>query len=119
MSDSSSELTYGGLSAGMNLGRLHPDFPRDPTTERFQRTLQHAIAILIAELCKLEIIVSNFESTNENKLRTKAKKCSFQVKFFFKEVFGLRSQAGTAMVEGGQAVQDAELALSQLEGRLT
>jgi hypothetical protein len=40
-------------------------------------------------------------------------------KFFFKEVVGLRSEAGTTMVEGGQAVQNAELALSQLEGRLS
>jgi hypothetical protein len=39
--------------------------------------------------------------------------------FFLKEVVGLRSEAGTTMVEGSQAVQDAELALSQLEGRLS
>jgi hypothetical protein len=64
----------------------------------------------------LEIIVSNFESTNENKLRTEAEECSIQVKNFLKKVVGLRSEAGTAMVEGSQAVQDAELALFQLEG---
>jgi hypothetical protein len=39
--------------------------------------------------------------------------------FFFKEVVGLRSEARTTMVEGSQAVQGAELALSQLEGRLS
>jgi uncharacterized protein YtpQ (UPF0354 family) len=81
--------------------------------------LQHAIANLNAELRQLEIIVSNFESTRENTLRVEAKKCSVQMKIFLKEVVGLRSEAGTIMVEGGQVVQDAELALSQLEGRLS
>jgi SMC interacting uncharacterized protein involved in chromosome segregation len=119
MSDPSSELTCDGLSVGMNLGRLHPDFPRDPTTERFQRTLQHAIANLNTGLRQLELVVLNFESTRESTLRVEAKKCSIQVNFFLKEVVGLRLEAGTTMVEGGQAVQDAELALSQLEGKLS
>jgi hypothetical protein len=82
MSDPSSELTGDGLSVGMNLSCLHPDFPRDPTTERFQRTLQHAIANLYTEPNQLEAVVVNFESTRESKLRAEARKCSIQVNFF-------------------------------------
>jgi hypothetical protein len=90
MSDSSSELAYDGLSVGGNLGHLHPDFSRDPTTERFQRTFQHAIANLNAGLRQLEIIVLNFESARENTSRVEARKCGEQVEIFLKEVFDRR-----------------------------
>jgi hypothetical protein len=118
MSDSGSELACGGLSAGKNLGPLHPDFPRDPTTERFQRTLKRAVADLNAELHKLEIAVSDFENAGENASKLEARKCGNQVKFFLNEVIGLRSEAGMIGVENGQVVQNAELALTQMEGRL-
>jgi hypothetical protein len=82
MSDSGSELAYGGLSAKKNLGPLHPDFPRDPTTEQFQRTLQRTVADLNVELHQLEIAVSNFESMGESASRMVARKYGNQVKFF-------------------------------------
>jgi hypothetical protein len=89
MSDSGSELTYGGLSARKNLGPLHPDFPRDPTTERFQRTLQHAVADLNVELHQLEIAVMDFESAGESASMIEARKCGNQVKKFLNKVIGL------------------------------
>jgi hypothetical protein len=78
-----------------------------------------AIAYLNAELRQLEITVSNFESARENTSRVEAWKCGEPVEIFLKEVIGLRSEAVTIRVEDGQVVQNAELALTQLEGRLS
>jgi hypothetical protein len=84
MSDPSSELTCDGLSVGMNLGRLHPDFPRDPTTEQFQRKLQHAITNLCTGLEPLDAVVVSFESTREAALRMEARRYKGQVEIFLK-----------------------------------
>jgi hypothetical protein len=89
------------------------------STSGFQRTLQRAVADLNAELHKLEIAVSDFENAGENASKLEARKCGNQVKNFLNEVIGLRSEAGTIGVEDGQVVQNAELALTQLEGRLS
>ena len=61
MSESDRELACGGLSTGRKLGPLHPDFPRDTTTERFQRTWQRAVADLNAELNRFETLVKMSE----------------------------------------------------------
>jgi hypothetical protein len=36
MEEDSADLT---VVSGSNLGRLHPDFPMDPSTDRFERKL--------------------------------------------------------------------------------
>jgi hypothetical protein len=61
----------------------------------------------------------DFESAGESASRVEARKCGNQVKKILNEVIGLRSEAGTIGVEDAQVVQNAELALTQLEGRLS
>jgi hypothetical protein len=119
MSESDKELACSGLSTGKKLCPLHPDFPWDTTTERFQRTWQRAVAELNAELNKFEKLVSEYENDKENASKVEAKRCGNQTKKFLNEVIGLRSEAGMIGVEDGQVVQNAELALTNLERRLS
>jgi hypothetical protein len=75
MSESDKELACSGLSTGKKLGPLHPDFPWDTTTERFQRTWQRAVAELNGELNKFEKLVSEYENDKENTSKVEARKC--------------------------------------------
>jgi hypothetical protein len=101
------------------LGPLHPDFPRDTTTERFQRTWHRAVAELNSEVSRLDDLILAYENDKSNTLKMEARRCGFQAKIFFKTVIELRSEAGVSVMEDVQIVQNAERALTDLERRLS
>jgi hypothetical protein len=119
MSELNRELDSSVLSTGKVLGPLHPDFPRDTTTERFQRTWHRAVAELNCEVSKLDNLILAYEINKNNTLKMEARRCGFQTKNFLKTVIELRSEAGTSVMEDGQIVQNAERALTDLERRLS
>ena len=119
LSELNRELDDSVLSTGKVLGPLHPDFPRDTTTERFQRTWHRAVAELNSEVNKLNNLILAYESDKNNTLKMEVRRCGFQTKFFLKTVIGLRSEAGMGVIEDGQTVQNAERALTDLERRLS
>jgi hypothetical protein len=119
MSELNRELDGSVLSTGKVLGPLHPDFPRDTTTERFQRTWHRAVAELNSEVNKLDNLILAYENNKNNTLKMEARRCGFQTKIFLKTVIELRSEAGISVMEDGQIVQNAERALTDLERRLS
>jgi hypothetical protein len=119
MSEVNRELDDSILSTGKELGPLHPDFPRDTTTERFLRTWHRAVTELDNEVNRLNDLVKAYEEDRSNTLKMEARKCEFQVKNFLKTVIELKSEAGESVVEDVQIIQNAERALDNLEGRLS
>jgi hypothetical protein len=119
MSEVNRELDDSVLSTGKGLGPLHPDFPRDTTTERFLRTWHRAVTELDNEVNRLNDLVEAYENNKSNTLKMEARRCEFQVKIFLKTVVELRSEAGESVVEDVQIIQNAERALDNLERRLS
>ena len=98
MSGLNIELDDGILSPGEELGPLHPDFPRDTTTDRFLRTWHRAVSELDSEINKLDDLVKAFEEDGSDARMMDARNCQARVKNFLKNVVELKLEAGGNVV---------------------
>jgi hypothetical protein len=119
MSDLNGGLDDSILSIGKELGPLHPDFPRDTTTERFLRTWHRAVSELDNEVDQLNNLTESYEENRSDAKRIEVKRCENQVKIFLKTVRELKNEAGGDAVEEVQAIQNAERSLDNVEGKLS
>jgi hypothetical protein len=118
MSELNKELDDSVLSTGEVLGPLHPDFPRDTTTERFQRTWHRAVSELNGEISRLEELILADEKDRSDTLEMEIKRSSRQAKKFLNTVLELKSEAGVGVAGEVQIIQNAERSLADLERRL-
>ena len=118
MSGLNIELDDGILSPGEELGPLHPDFPRDTTTDRFLRTWHRAVSELDSEINRLDDLVKAFEEDGSDARMMDARNCQARVKNFLENVVELKSEAGGNVVEDTQIIQNANWALKNIEGSL-
>jgi hypothetical protein len=118
MSELNKELDDSVLSTGEVLGPLHPDFPRDTTTERFQRTWHRAVSELNGEISRLEELILADEKDRSDTLEMEIKRSSRQAKNFLNTVLELKSEAGVGVAGEVQIIQNAERSLADLERRL-
>ena len=119
MSDLNGDLDDSVLSIGKELGPLHPDFPRDTTTERFLRIWHRAVSELDNEVDKLDNLTKSYEESKSNTKKKKVKKCETRVQIFLKTLKELKNEAGGDAVEDVRAIQNAERSLDNAEGKLS
>jgi hypothetical protein len=85
--------------SGSNLGRLHPDFPMDPSTDRFERKLWSNMDRLGRATDQIDGVVKRYESTCSELDLGRARDAIAGVRGFMDDVTNMMKDARPEVAE--------------------
>jgi hypothetical protein len=105
--------------SGSNLGRLHPDFPMDPSTDRFERKLLSNMDRLGRATDQIDGVVKQYELTHSELDLGRARDAIAGVQGFMDDVINMMKDARLEVAdECAQQIRVSEWELSQIGTRL-